>query len=225
MNLKGLLKHRNAIYGVLAIWIVLFHINRRLGNVMTVPVLSQIISCGNMGVDIFMLFSGCCLYLSLDKKPDVMTFYNRRFIRIIPAYLLITVPFWFWRSLIEAPMASGNFHFIRFFADLSSASFWFTGIETTWFVAAIVVFYLLFPMIYKIIKKGNEQTFILLAVTYALNIIAIEFIPLYNKSSIAWTRLPVFVIGAIFGKYIDSIDLERLDSKPRYILIGGGFYP
>lgn len=223
MSLRNLLKHRNAIYGVLAIWIILFHINRRLGEPVRIPVLSQLLTCGNMAVDVFMFLSGCCLYLSMDKKTDVRDFYKRRILRLLPSYLIITVPFWFWRSLVEAPMANGRFHFIRFFADLSSATFWLNGIETTWFVDAIFVFYLLFPLIFKVVKKGICRAILLLVSVYVVNIIAIELIPFYDHSSIAWTRLPVFIFGIIAGKYVDAIDLGKLKVRSRISLVGGGF--
>lgn len=221
MSLRNLLKHKNSIYGVLAIWIILFHINRRLGEPVQLPVLSQLLTCGNMAVDVFMFLSGCCLYLSMDKKTDVRDFYKRRILRLLPSYLIITVPFWFWRSLIEAPMADGGFYFIRFFADLSSATFWLSGIETTWFVHAIFVFYLLFPLIYKVVKRGIYGVVLLLVTVYAVNIIAIELIPFYDHSSIAWTRLPVFILGIIAGKYIDAIDLGRLKTRTRILFVGG----
>lgn len=223
MSLRNVLKHRDTIYGFLAIWIVLFHINRRLGEPIQIPVFSQWVLCGNMAVDIFMFFSGCCLFLSIDLKYDVKEFYSRRFSRLIPSYLLISVPFWFWRSLIEAPRANGEFHLIRFFADVSSATFWLKGIETTWFVYAILLFYIMLPAIYKIISRGTRGAFMLLFLIYTLNIAAIYFfVPLYEYSSIAWTRLPIFVIGAISGKYIDKLDLMRYDEKTRFFLVGGG---
>ena len=221
MNLRNLLKHRNGLYGVLALWIIFFHINRRLGEPIQIPILRQLIESGNIGVDIFMFFSGCCLYLSMKKKPDVKSFYRKRFIRLIPSYLIISIPFWFWRSLVEAPMKGGGFHFIRFFADLSSATFWLTGIETTWFVFAILAFYLLFPAIFKAVNKGWKVSLLMLLMVYIVNVIGINFIPIYDKSSIAWTRLPVFMIGVIAGRYIDSFDLGRFQRSAQIGILSG----
>lgn len=221
MNLRNLLKHRNAIYGILSIWIILFHINRRLSETIRVPLISQLLTCGNIAVDIFMFLSGCCLYLSIIKKPDIKSFYKRRVARLFPSYFMITIPYWFWRSLVEAPRANGGFHVIRFFADLSSATFWLSGVQTTWFVNAIFIFYLIFPAIYKVVEKGIRGALFLLFAVYAINIVLIEFIPFYHNSSIAWTRLPVFIFGAIAGKHIDAIDLRNLREKVRIFLVMG----
>lgn len=220
MNLRNLLKHRNAIYGFLALWIVLFHINRKLGEPVQIPVISQWLLCGNMAVDIFLFLSGCCLYLSMDRKPDVNGFYRRRILRLLPSYLLITLPFWIWRSLVEAPRSGGGFHFIRFIADISSATFWLKGVEVTWFVYAILLFYIIFPIIFKIVKKSLRKALLLLLAIYALNVIATECIPVYECSSIAWTRLPIFIVGTIAGKYIDELDLGRLNRTARLLLVG-----
>ena len=224
MNLRNLLKHRNAIYGALAIWIILFHINRRLGEPVQVPVLSQALTCGNMAVDVFMFFSGCCLFLSMKRKSDIKNFYKRRILRLLPAYFMITVPYWLWRSLIEVPLPHGGFHFVRFFADLSSATFWLSGIEIAWFVDAIFVFYLLFPLIFKVVNQGDGRSILLLLAVYAANIIAIEYIPLYDRSSIAWTRLPIFIFGTIAGKYVDKIDLSRLKGSCNFLVVGGALF-
>lgn len=43
----------------------------------------------------------------------------------------------------------------------------------------------------------------------------------YDHSSIAWTRLPVFIFGVIAGKYIDAINFGRLKAKIRISLVGG----
>lgn len=222
MSLRNILKHRNAIYGFLALWIILFHINRKLGEPIQMPIIYQWLLCGNMAVDIFMFISGCCLFLSMDKKPDIKSFYYRRLLRLVPSYLLITLPFWIWRSLVEAPRKGGGFHVIRFFADISSSTFWLKGVEITWFVNAILLFYILFPFVFKIVKSGLKGSLLLLLVTYILNILATEFVPIYECSSIAWTRLPVFIIGVIAGKYIDELDLGRFNRKTRVYFVGMG---
>ena len=64
--MSKLLEKRNTIYGVCAIWIVLFHTFRRIG-MPYIPVLTNIVGIGNMAVDVFFFFSGLCLALSVKK--------------------------------------------------------------------------------------------------------------------------------------------------------------
>ncbi len=222
MSLEKLLKRRDLIYGLLAVWIMVFHINRRLGEKIYIPIFSQIVLCGNMAVDVFMFFSGCCLYLSYAKNENLKLFYTKRFDRLIPSYLLITIPFWVWKSLVEFPKTDGGFDFVKCIADLTSATFWLKGVQTTWFIYAIFVFYLLFPLLYKIVNKGLMTSLLLLLAIYLLNVIGTEFLPIFDYSSIAWTRLPIFVMGIIAGKDIARIDFVRTGRSLRNLLRVGG---
>ncbi|MCH5211596.1 MAG: hypothetical protein J1G06_01135 [Oscillospiraceae bacterium] len=66
MGLEQMLKYRNSIYGFCAIWIVLFHVYG--GPEKELSIVGNLISCGNMGVDIFLFLSGVCLSLSFKSK-------------------------------------------------------------------------------------------------------------------------------------------------------------
>ena len=67
--MKNLLERRDEIYGVCALWIVLFHVFRRI-SMPYIPVVTNVIGLGNMGVDIFLFLSGVCLYLSSDRRTS-----------------------------------------------------------------------------------------------------------------------------------------------------------
>ena len=69
--------------------------------------------------------------------------------------------------------------------------------QTTWFVATIMLFYLLFFVIYKIASKGLKYSVMLILALWVINIIAFYNFKFYRYSSIAWTRLPVFSLGVI----------------------------
>ena len=61
MTMQRLLEKRNAIYGICALWIVLFHLSRKIGMPFYIPVVTEVISIGNMAVDVFLFLSGLCL--------------------------------------------------------------------------------------------------------------------------------------------------------------------
>lgn len=128
-------------------------------------------------------------------------FYKNRFMRVFVVYLYIAIPFFLWKSVAETP----NYKFLHFFYDLSGLSFWFDGCQNAWFVEAIVLFYLLTPMFYKIITKGKFQAMILLFFIYVMNYLGLKFIPGYSHSAIAWTRLPVFIAGMALAYYPVSV--------------------
>ena len=257
MNIRGLLKHRNALYGLLAIWIVCFHVSisvrfptssytishfiKATLKQSDVPfngllkLFSQFLSSGNLAVDVFMLLSGVCLYLSFERrygdgKIEFFSYFKKRISRVVVPYLVIALPYWAWVSVIRAKHSF--FDFPRFIWNYSSASFWFGNSRKAWFAIAIMLFYLLFPLIFKLVKKHTALGFVMLAVIYVGGYFLCKS-PAENIS-IAVTRLPSFVIGAMLAKHIDALDLKRLPEAVRGIvvflsfiavLLGTAFFP
>lgn len=196
-----LLEKRNGIYGFCAIWIVLFHVFRKIG-MPYIPVITNVVGIGNMAVDVFFFFSGICLSLSVKKHNYTETgwheYYRRRFFRVIVPYLIICIPYYLWSAICES---SGGFvrQTIAFIVNLSSVSFWLRGTQTTWFLYGIVVFYLLFPLLYDFfIKNSAERTIGLLICFIALSIVT-AYVPVLKNSLVVWARLPIFTIGVIAG--------------------------
>ena len=61
LKIENLSTYRNEIYGIAAIWIMLFH--GRIANIdATFPYLYKILRLGNIGVDIFLFLSGIGIF-------------------------------------------------------------------------------------------------------------------------------------------------------------------
>ena len=184
--MNSLLAKRNTIYGVCALWIVLFHVYGRIG-MPYIPVLTNFICIGNMAVDIFFFFSGLCLALSVKKHDYPVIgwkeYFKRRFVRIIIPYLIIGIPYYLWAAIFES--SPGFLHkAAAYLGNLSSASFWIYGKETTWYAYAIILFYLLFPLLYTFIHKHHKiKTLILLCGMIVFAIIT-AYLPVLNHSKI-----------------------------------------
>lgn len=196
-----LLGQRNTIYGFCALWIVLFHIYKKL-SIPTVPVVSHFLSIGNLSVDLFFFLSGLCLSLSAKKhrysENGWKPFFQRRLRRILLPYLLVGLPYYFWYAICEG---SGSLlhRALWFLANVSSASFWLKGLQTTWYVYGILLFYLLFPLLYRFARKSTSiQKIILLLVFYGAAVL-FSNLPILRNSAIVWARLPIFTIGVFFG--------------------------
>ena len=115
------LKYRNEIYGFLALWILFFHIEGNVGMPINIPLITPFLQKGNSAVDVFMFLSGFCLCLSLRREFDLKKFYTKRFKRVVISYLIISIPFFIWKSFEEF---SSN-RMAHFLYDLSGLSFWF----------------------------------------------------------------------------------------------------
>ena len=224
--MSNLLKKRNAIYGICAIWIVLFHTFRRI-SMPYIPVITNIIGIGNMAVDIFFFLSGVCLSLSAARQRYLekgwAEYYKRRFIRIILPYLIICIPYYLWATAFES---TGTFvhRVIAFVANFSSATFWLRGIQTTWYLYGIALFYILFPFLYRFaIQNGWKKKFILLLGVIAFAITT-AYVPVLKNSMILWARLPIFLIGTFVGASEKMPEtrktIVRVVSATVFILLG-----
>ena len=199
MNIQ--LQKRNAIYGFCAVWIMLFHLYRRIG-MPCIPVLTHVTGIGNMAVDVFFFCSGFCLSLSAKKneypRKGWRVYFHRRMKRVLIPYLIICTPYYLWSALSES--SSGPAHKgMVFLANLSSVSFWTKGKETTWFVYGILFFYLLFPAFYSFAEKNGWKKKAAFIAGQGLLSVLFSYLPVLRNSVIVWARLPIFTFGVFLG--------------------------
>ena len=149
--MEQILKYRNGIYGFMALWILFFHIEIRVGMATQMPFLTNFVQMGNFGVDVFMFLSGYCLALSLNRNSSTKQFYAKRFKRLVVSYLVIAVPFFLWKCYAEF----SSWHFLHFVYDVTGLSFWLEGCQNAWFVEAIILFYIITPPHLPFCKSEN----------------------------------------------------------------------
>lgn len=113
----------------------------------------------------------------------------KRMKRILPSYLIVAILYY---------ILKGDFSLY----NLCQLNFLVNGIRDFWFIPAIVICYLLFPLFYQMGKKIGFRnmiivsTLIVVAVTCALN----YFNPIYySKIEIFLQRIPCFVLGIYWG--------------------------
>lgn len=203
MNWGYLSKYRRELMGAVCIWIMLFH------NTADWPTWLELIrrpiARGNVGVDVFLLLSGIGLYYSFSEDKRLGVFYRRRFVRLLVPYVLFSLPFYLWRDTVRPQF--------NFFSDFFQTSFFLEGSRTTWYITALSIFYLLFPLIYYLQEKDfewmgirfNRGTITLILCVFATAIcrIYLRIWPLsYDHVEIGITRLPVFILGAGLGKTV-----------------------
>ncbi len=229
MNLRWLLKYRNGIYGFSALIVVLYHVWVWVWTDTDSPAAFDVLNhflTAHPVVDIFLFLSGVCLSLSMKKREDRGEIINhkayliRRMVRLGLPYLMITVPYLAWKCFVEVPEKTVARSFLKFFGDASSATFWVKGTQTTWFVFAIALFYILFPFIYKVIRKRNVGLTVLLFLAALLIAVLSILIPGWRNSAIAWSRLPIFVLGCLCGYEIDSIRFPKNKAVTGLIIAG-----
>lgn len=188
-------KYRTELMGVATLWIFFLHKwvpifkNKYLSSIEL-----SIKEYGNCGVEIFLFLSGMGLVFAYEKAKNIKQFYFNRFKRIFIPY--------FARVLATYLLTFG--FSIRFVKEIFFYTFFFESTWNTiaWYYCAIVLFYLLFPLYYKIFSKSKNKllfTLIIIEIVLLTSQFGISFIreDFYNIIN----RIPIFVIGILFGYY------------------------
>lgn len=186
--MKGISQRRSFLMGIAIILIMFCHNTVRWPHYTELwKVFSQFAQCG---VDIFLLLSGYGLFYSYQKKGGLF-FLKKRFKRIIPTYLIISGAYIFFIYLMGGDVWQTIW-------DYSLVSFFLEGNLRVWFIAAILLLYLLFPLIYHIAKHdGVTLGTIIVIWGVALGIAFCSNISVLNRiNSIFIVRIPVFILGA-----------------------------
>jgi len=190
---------RVILLGIAAFLVVFFHTyNLNYLELINVPILSNLMNfiqrIGNCGVDIFLFLSGIGLYISMSKN-SVLKFYKNRFIKIIPKYLIVLIVYSFFVVEMDG---------VRIIETLFGLPFFLEGVRDGWYIAFIMLMYLIFPLIYKIIRKYDIYAlFVGLLMVVILNLTLSMVFPVdYFKWEVAFSRIPIFLIGTFIGKKI-----------------------
>lgn len=190
MKLKTILNYRNFWMGIAMMAIVWYHfkINLPIGP------LRHLKNIGFGGVDICLFASGIGCYYSLSNDGDVARFFKKRFLRLMPEYWVFII-FWIIFRLICDPIplwaALGNF--------LGLQHLLFGKLHFNWYISGIIIIYLLTPLLFKLVNLGKN------AVTQISILVGVFIATLILLGSetymIIASRLPVFYVGLIFGRY------------------------
>ena len=199
MTWKGVMKYRNELFGISALWIILFHVQGNVGNI-PIPRLPSIIGMGNMGVDVFLFLSAIGLYYSY-KKNRLSDYYLHRCKRVLLPYLIVAIPYFAWYHFVFA--SSG---FIPFLLDVSTIGFWVNGDHPTWYIAFILIAYAIYPLLHKLFAKNKYLSFgILLVVAVSAELVLwMTNSKIYANAERALSRIPVFLLGMLFAYFVEE---------------------
>lgn len=182
---------RTRIMGYAMILVVIFH------SASDITWFTALKSICDIGVDMFLLVSGIGIWFSLHKHSGIKEYLKGRITRIVPAFLIINT-IWF----IGFDLVLYYNGVITFLKDVTTLSFWLNGNLTTWYLSTLLVMQFLAPLI---VKRENNRIPILTIVFSVMLLMIIRFSPLneiFGHLLIWIGRIPVFVIGLIFGKAV-----------------------
>lgn len=163
MIFNNISKYRSSLMGIAMLSVFLFH---SMGDWMP-PFIHKIAANGAVGVDVFLFLSAMGLTYSITKNPDVMAFYKRRVWRIMPTYwLIMSCVYLFVFALMVEQIMPENYYPIprngwQIVQAYTTLGYWMKdGIYYLWYIPAILLLYLLFPLINKIFMV-SKWTYVL----------------------------------------------------------------
>jgi peptidoglycan/LPS O-acetylase OafA/YrhL len=135
-----------AILAVLAIHVSgCFTLIPQINFLMIVNVVIDVFT--HYAVSLFFLISGFVLYLKYNRNYSVKEFWGKRFLRVIPPYLIFTV-FYLFIWIILKGIVTGVYAWPSFMKILS-AFFTQESSPHLWFVLILIELYLLYPVFVK----------------------------------------------------------------------------
>ena len=191
-NLYNISESRGILLGIATLIVAFFHCySYRFNNISFLIYLRK---TGNIGVDIFLLLSAIGLYFSYSKNSNNKEFYKKRVLRIIPSLLIVATIYYLY-------LGNGFWELIK---NVTLLSFYINGKRDFWYFALIIVLYVIYPVLHKIIDSKDFKGLIaLLLITIGSTMLIMYTLPgLYKNIEIAITRIPVFLIGIYIGKYV-----------------------
>ncbi len=208
-DLQTVSRARPHLLGLAALWVALFHsyhlnflASSWLGKLHLVGILNRLKELGNCGVDIFLFLSGLGLYYSMaslreEKTPHLIrTFYARRFSRVLPSVLIVTILYYGLQNLGSIQEWLGKVFLVGSFLPVQIEPGY-------WYFALLLTLYLLYPLIDMIHRKWGAAGIvgmILLSVGAAFAVS--KLYPVWFKRlEIMITRVPVFLLGVLFAPY------------------------
>lgn len=164
---------------------------------------------GDIGVELFFLLSGVGLAYSLSKNGNVWHFYRKRFLRIIPTYLVVVIPTAiFFQDKLQTSVIRTIFQVDTIMGSM--------GFMAWWFIVMIFFLYIIAPFIFGL--KSHVGIYILIVLSFIFSFCWPEVFPI---NRIFLYRLPVILIAIPFGILVPQNKLFN-KNKISVILICAG---
>ena len=161
---------------------------------------------GDFGVSLFLIISGASLMYVYQEKLDLKKFVKKRFLGIYPmfwiAYILAFVYMFYNQRTFAVDVPRKNFIFTILGIDgyVSTlkpiGTFYLVG---EWFIGLILMMYVVFPILRKLIIKYPIPTAVGIMIMYILSIIFVD------RNVELFVRIPEFAFGMYFVRYIKKV--------------------
>jgi surface polysaccharide O-acyltransferase-like enzyme len=212
--------------GLAIIAVITIHITTYYTRMSTITNLTLVymtfIVLARYGVPVFLLVSGFVLYNKYNKKFNLKEFYLKRYVSIIPPYIIFSVLYELWNhgakttAFIKDLLAGGAIT-RAFIKDLLTGG----ANQHLWFIILIVEIYIAYPIImyiYNFFKNHRKTNYYLIAVFF-IDIIYSTYMQSYwfIPKMLGW--LFYFVLGMSIRDNYESRDIPSIARKYWLLII------
>ena len=149
-------------------------------------------------VEWFLLVSGLGLYYSYSNNPNIKAFYERRVQRLILPFMIMVIPFYSYLAFIQKDVS-----ILTYVGWITTIGYWF-GDTRFWYIALSVVLYASFPILYKLVVKGENKMWlrtmlVSVAVVVFSCVLSTFWSDYFDKIRLSIPKVPNFIIGIYLG--------------------------
>lgn len=204
MDILRINKYRKELMGLAALWVFYTHFGPdvfRSGEIVWLSNLEWYWDVlGSCGVEIFLFLSGIGLVYSIHKY-NVKQFYIRRISRVYLTFFC-----WF---VLQAIVRDDSYTFLDCLKILTFYENWAHNMRHyLWYVSAIMMFYLLFPAYYWVLKKQRHPIVFTTAVLILqICLSSTCYYQIREDLFLVVDRIPIFLIGILIG----YLQIEKSD--------------
>jgi peptidoglycan/LPS O-acetylase OafA/YrhL len=183
---------------------------------------------GYLGVDIFFVISGFLMmkiYSGLEINR-IKQFYLKRFLRLMPAYLVVSFLTTIVFLVFIPPYERTSIAKQHFYANISLSNFYYWAenqyfsnsslrpLLTFWSLALEIQFYLLFPLIFMFIKK--IKVFVIITFFSLTLFVVLDQISPESSFFLLPSRLWEFLVGVWLASFLMSFNHVQRVSTPTF---------
>lgn len=183
---------------------------------------------GSWGVSLFFIISGAALMYVYQEKNEIKQFYKKRFMSIYPMFWIAYIVAFFYLFYTNKTIPGSGAPKINFLYTILGMDGMVAAYIPTyyilgeWFLGAIILMYVLFPLLRLGVKKKPIMTFGLSLLIYGVIVVCIKDI---NVSIIILTRLPEILFGMLYVQSEKKIDWKTAVSATIILVVNSIIKP
>lgn len=161
-------------------------------------------------MDGFLILSGLGCYYSYHKIHSIKKYYIRRITRIMPTYIFVIACYAVFCILIVK-----NCTISQYLYNYGLITFWTNGVLKEWYVAALIVLYIISPLMFMLVDKNKTIYMILMVVIIIISVLlSVANLPdnISIVNEVFGSRISAFMIG-IFLATLDVNDVQENTKK------------